>query len=192
MAGTSDSTSSTEVSKVVRPGLIRIGCVVGGHSVHGQVRLRILADAAALRDVDRLTLAGERPDAPDSVFRIESLAAGRRGELRLTLAGVTTRDGAEALRGRDAFVPAEALAPLDEGEVYGHELLGCRLEDEHGALVGHVRDIWQTGAPDVLVVEAADGREHLIPAALLRELDVAAGHAVVEILPGLLDPEEAV
>jgi ribosomal 30S subunit maturation factor RimM len=60
---------------------------------------------------------------------------------------------------------------------------------EDGAPVGRIRDIWRTGAPDVLVIEDAAGREVLVPAALLRRVDVAGRLAVVDLLPGLL-PEE--
>ena len=36
------------------------------------------------------------------------------------------------------------------------------------------------------MVAAADGREHLVPAALLRDVDLAARRVVVELLPGLI------
>jgi 16S rRNA processing protein RimM len=52
-----------------------------------------------------------------------------------------------------------------------------------------VREIWETGAPDVLVVIDAAHREHLIPAAreILREVDVAARRITIDAPPGLLD-----
>jgi hypothetical protein len=40
----------------------------------------------------------------------------------------------------------------------------------------------------VLVIEGDEGAEHLVPAALLRDVDPEAGRIVVEVLPGLLDP----
>lgn len=59
-----------------------------------------------------------------------------------------------------------------------------------GEEVGTVRELWETGAHDVLVVEGDDGRDRLVPTAraLLREIDPAAGRIVVEDVPGLLDP----
>ena len=71
----------------------------------------------------------------------------------------------------------------------GTELLGCRVESEQGQALGRIRDIWRTGAPDVLVIEDARGGELLVPAALLRRVDKAERLVVVELLPGLL-PEE--
>lgn len=121
-------------------------------------------------------------------YEVSVLAPGRREEWRVTLSGVETRDGSDALKGHSVFVAAEALAPLDDGEFYAYQVVGCLLEDEQGAAVGRVTGIWETGS-DVLIVEAPDGAQRLVPAALLREVDPEAGRAVAEILPGLLESD---
>jgi 16S rRNA processing protein RimM len=53
-----------------------------------------------------------------------------------------------------------------------------------------VREIRSTGAQDLLVVESADGAQHLIPAVQewWREVDLERRRIVVELPPGLLDP----
>ena len=99
------------------------------------------------------------------------------------------RAEADALRGARVWLSADQLGVLPPGEWWGHELVGCRVEGEDGAPVGVITDIWETGAPDVLVVAADDGREHLVPAALLRDVDVAGRRTVIEVLPGLLDTD---
>ena len=183
MARTSTSTSWTD--------FVLVGRLAGGHGLKGELRLDCFAEGpATLIGVTRLRVEGERPDAPDLIFDVQSLApAGNRARLRLV--GVDSRDAAETLRGRQVWADVRELEALGEGEHYGHELIGCALEGEDGVVLGTVRDVCRTGAPDVLVVEAPDGREHLIPAALLREVDVPARRAVVEVLPGLLAPEPA-
>ena len=62
-----------------------------------------------------------------------------------------------------------------------------RVESQDGMPVGTVREIWETGGPDLLVVEGQGGREHLLPAALVQEVDVEGRRAVIEVFPGLLD-----
>jgi 16S rRNA processing protein RimM len=188
MGRTSDSTSSTESL----PEQIEVGRVVGAHGLRGQLRVRADADGAELlHDAERVTLAADGAEAPAVEYEVAAVSPGRRGELRVALVGLRHRDAAEALRGRRVLLARDQLAALPEGEYYGHELVGCAVEGEDGTPLGTLREIWSTGAPDVLVVEAPDGRQHLVPAALLREVDVEGRRAVVELLPGLLDADAA-
>jgi 16S rRNA processing protein RimM len=131
--------------------------------------------------------AGEAGEGPEACYPVESVAPGRRGELRVALEGVEDRDAAEALRGRLVLVEAAELEALSAGEYYGYQIVGCRVESQDGTPVGTVREIWETGGPDLLVVEGQGGREHLLPAALVREVDVEGQRVVIELLPGLLD-----
>jgi len=134
-----------------------------------------------------LVLAPDDAEAGAS-FAVSSIAPGRREEWRVTLEGVDDRDGSEALRGHAVWVAAEALAPLEDGEFYAYQVVGCRLEDQQGRLVGRVTGIWETGS-DVLLVQAEDGAERMVPVALLRGVDPEAGRAVAEIPPGLLEED---
>jgi 16S rRNA processing protein RimM len=146
--------------------------------------------AEVLETVPGLILAAgddEPGEGLEAGYTVESVAPGRRGELRVALEGVDDRDAAEALRGRRVWVEAADLETLSAGEYYGYEIVGCRVEAEDGTLVGTVREIWETGGPDLLLVDDPDGGEHLVPAALLREVDVEGRRAVIELLPGLLD-----
>ena len=194
MGRTSGSTSSIEPSKdpagalASLEGRLCVGRVVGAHGLRGQLRLRIDGDAEAwlVRGVT-VVLAAAGAEA-GRVFEVKAAAPGRRHEWRVTLAGVEDRDGSEALRGREVFIEVSALPALEDGAFYGYQIVGCQLEDEAGNAVGRVTGVWETGA-DVLVIEGEDGREHLVPAALLRDVDPAAGRAVAEIPAGLLETD---
>jgi 16S rRNA processing protein RimM len=174
-----------------------VGRVVGAHGVAGQVRVRVFGDGPDhLLHATHVLLA--RPDwgADDPAartFEIEGGGTGRRGEIRLKLAGVGDREAAATLRGRLVLAEAEALPRLPPGEFYGFELVGCRVETLEGHPVGRVREIWEAAGHDVLVVEGDDGRTRLLPTAreLMPEVDPAARRIRVVDLPGLLDPAEA-
>jgi 16S rRNA processing protein RimM len=158
------------------------------------VRVRYFGDGPEnILGAPRLTLAEpeggiENPAAEE--FEVEGGAAGRPGEVRLALRGIADRDTAEGLKGRLVTGDPEHLSPLQEGEFYWHELIGCRVQARGGRTIGTVKEIWETGAHDVLVVEGEDGRSCLVPTAraLMKEVDVKAGRIVVEDLPGLFDP----
>jgi 16S rRNA processing protein RimM len=69
--------------------------------------------------------------------------------------------------------------------------VGCEVFDTEGGRVGIVREIWETGAHDVLVVDGETGGRHLLSTAreLMPEVDLEARRIVVEILPGMLDAD---
>lgn len=173
-----------------------LGRIVGAHGVRGFVRVRHFGDGPEhLLGLARVGLAKGEDAANREEREVEERGAGRPGEVRMRFAGVTTRDQAEALRGWLVSGPRAALAPLPEGEHYWVELIGCRVELPDGRTLGTVKELWATGAHDVLVVEGERGQRHLIPAvdAFLVEIDVAAKRIRVQPIPGLLEdvPEEA-
>lgn len=138
-------------------------------------------------------LSGAPPGAEgaaDPPVAVRGAEPGRPGEARLRLDGVTDREEARALEGLWVLGEAAELEPLPEGEWYWYEIVGCRVEGHDGTAIGSVREIWETGAHDVLVVEGEDGRIRLLPAAeaLLKEVDIRERRIVVEVIPGLLDP----
>ena len=147
----------------------------------------LAARQVALADATR----GLEDPAPKR-FEVEGGGPGRPGEVRLLVRGVGDSEAAAALRGRLVVVPASELPAPEEGEFYWYQLVGCRVLRPDGEEVGIVRELWETGAHDVLVVEGHDGRQRLVPTAraLLREIDPAAGRIVTENVPGLLDPVE--
>ena len=88
--------------------------------------------------------------------------------LVVKVAGIDDRDVAQKLVGSEIFVSEDALSDLPEGEFYWRDLIGMAVVTDKGYDLGHVSDIMETGANDVLVVKAnlKDGfgkKERLIP-----------------------------
>jgi 16S rRNA processing protein RimM len=133
-------------------------------------------------------------DEPE-VARYEVLrcSPGRRGEVRLALTGLRDRDAAEALRGLLVLGEASHLDVLPPGDHYWYELVGCEVWDEEGRRLGRIRELWDTGAHDVLVVEREGGTDLLVPAVdeWLHRIDPESRQVVVHLQPGLLEPDEA-
>ena len=176
----------------MKDGQVVLGRAVGAHGLRGELRVRIFGDGpenlARHRDI---WLADSEDDPKPRRFVVNQVGSGRAREARLALQGVEDRDAAQELKGLLVLGRAETLEPLPEGEYYWHELVGCRVESREGRIVGTVREIWETGAHDVLVVEAEDGQQHLISTAreLVPEIDPEARRIVVDLLPGLIELE---
>ena len=176
---------------------VELGRIVGAHALRGQVRVRVFGDSPEhLMECESVWLAGDRDDPNAEPFKAHFEGTGRPNEIRMRLDGIRDRDAAEALRGRLVLADARALPELEPGEFYWHELIGCEVSTESGAAVGVVKEIWETGAHDVLVVRDGAGHQNLIPTAseLTREIDLESQRIVVADLPGLIilgDDEES-
>jgi len=173
-----------------------LGVVVGAHGLRGELRVRFLGDGPeSLARMPEVEIGSGLDDPEPRSFAVRRVREGRRGEVRVALDGIDDRDAAEALRGREVMGEAGHLESLGPGEYRWFELIGCRVlradlpEGEPGSVLGTVREIWETGAHDVLVVENEEGQRHLLPAAqaFLREIDPAGRRIVYEVIPGLLD-----
>ncbi len=120
-----------------------------------------------------------------------TIAAVRRhkGRPLVRIAGIADATAAEAL-GRPDVLIARDDAPLDEGEYFDADLIGCRLVDEAGAERGTVVDVAHSPAQDMLVI----GAERLflpLVRAFVARVDVAHKTIHVTVPPGLLDPAAA-
>jgi len=169
-----------------------VGHVTKAHGTKGELFVWPLSDRAddvfvpgrelVVGDAD-----GEVADAAPTV-RIEAVRPFKRG-LLLKLENIDDRSVADGLAQRYLLVPPDAVPPLEEGEVFYHQLLGIGVETVTGEAVGRVREVYETEPHHLLEVEAADGRLHLIPfaARIVTEVDVDGGRIVIDPPDGLLD-----
>lgn len=169
-----------------------LGRALGAHGLRGEIRIRYFGDAPANLLRQPVVWLGEEEGDPDARrFEVARSGTGRAGEVRLALVGIEEREAARGLEGMLVLGSMEELEPLEDGEFYWHQVIGCRVETEKGREIGTVREIWETGAHDVLVVESEEGVRTLISAAreIVTEIDPGAGRVVVETQPGMLETD---
>ena len=171
-------------SREPREGFTAVARVVKPHGIRGEVRVLAFNPSAVNMQAGRFVfLSGERR----KVVR----ARPDKGGWILQIAGVSTRDAAEAARGELLEVP-DAEVVRDEGESYFvHELIGLRVVTTSGEEVGRVADVLQPGANDVYVVRGPAG-EMLVPAieAVVGSVNLDAGEIIITPLAEWLDESE--
>jgi len=170
---------------------IVLGEVTGAHGLQGEVRVRIAGDGPDHLLAAEAVWLGRRPGDPEARRHVVvERGLARSGEVRLRLQGIDHRDKVGPLVGLLVTAPPTILPELPDGEFYWYELIGCGVESENGEALGSVREIWATGAHDVLMVEDEDGVRRLVPTAaeLMKVIDLEARRIVVVDLPGLLEP----
>lgn len=95
----------------------------------------------------------------------------------------------EKLRDCEIYVTRENAVPLDEDEFYIADVIGSDVFLEDGSKFGILKDVMQTGANDVFVVNAEDDKEILFPVIkdFVPEIDAANKKIVVKLMKGMLD-----
>ena len=105
----------------------------------------------------------------------------------MTLEGVTDRDTALTFKGAEVLLDEDDLRPLEEGEYFLDDLVGCRVEDLAGTPLGRVRGVIEN---EVLEV-TTDAGETLVPMTdeVIRQVDTEARTIRIAPLPGLFGAE---
>jgi 16S rRNA processing protein RimM len=142
---------------------------------------RVFAAGRALWAVD---IAGEVIRSPLTVERSRPY----HREWLVKFAGIEQRDGLEPFRNGFLAVPAEDATPLEEGEVYLHELDGFAVRLEDDTPVGLVTGYYETAAGLVIEVQGPK-REFLLPyrKEFVKQVDRDARRLVIAPPEGLLD-----
>jgi 16S rRNA processing protein RimM len=166
------------------PAFLAVGRLRRPHGLKGDLLMEVLTDFPERFETGMVLYLGDqhKPVRLDAIRDHDRL-------LIVSLAGFSTPEEAGALRNQVVYVPGENRPPLEEGEYYHHQLLGLQVEDESGRLLGTVRQILETGANDVFVVQPERGREILLPATdeVLLEVDLEKAVMRVHLLPGLVE-----
>lgn len=144
---------------------ITVGEIIKAQGIKGELKIKPLTDS------------------PERFFSLKAVYIGNAaykvshvrvdGFVYLKLAGIDTRNDAEAQVGKRIEIDRVLAAPLEDGYTfYIADVEGSALIDEHGERLGTITEVSQFGAADVFTVETVDGRVMRFP--YLKKLLLAA------------------
>lgn len=95
----------------------------------------------------------------------------------------------EKYRGKDLLIFRDQAVKLGPDENFIVDLIGLKVVTDEGEEFGVLKDVLQTGANDVYVIDGKDGKEYLFPAIkqCILKVDLEAQEITVHIMDGLLD-----
>jgi 16S rRNA processing protein RimM len=148
------------------------------HGVRGELRVEPLGGDAS-RFQPGMLLYPERE--PQRAYTVAAARPTAEGDVLLSLREIASRTDAEQLRDAYLCVEGDARRTLGAQEWFVWELVGLRVADTGGAVLGVVDDVESYAEQDVLVVRRPDGGETRIPMvrAHVAAVDVAAGQITV-------------
>jgi 16S rRNA processing protein RimM len=103
--------------------------------------------------------------------------------LLVKLRGIDDRDAALAVKSKRIAVPREQLPEAGKDEYYWSDLIGLNVTNQQQVDFGVIRDVFETGANDVIVVKNdLTGQERLLPFIddVILEVDMSAGTVQVD------------
>jgi 16S rRNA processing protein RimM len=166
---------------------LRIGVIASTHGIHGEVKVYPTTDSLerfkTLKDVVLVTQTKGTLS-----LKVESVKFFKQFAI-LKFEGLDQIEDIQKYKGCDLMVSRENAQPLEENEYYIGDLIGMKVESDEGAFLGTLKDVLQTGANDVYVVEREDKSELLLPVIdeCILDVNLETGTVVAHMMEGLLD-----
>lgn len=169
-----------------------VGRIRKAHGIRGEVVVEPITDApdavfAPGRRVFAGTAGGDR--ARDGAELSVAQARPFKEGLIVRFEQIADRNEAELWRDRYLLLPLAELAPLGEGEVYIHDLVGMRVQLVSGETLGSVSEVYELPQGLALDVARENGSSVVLPFNDDVVTRVRADERIVEVDPpaGMLD-----
>ncbi|MCD7826502.1 MAG: ribosome maturation factor RimM [Clostridiaceae bacterium] len=163
----------------------RVGVFANTHGIHGEIKVFPTTD-----DPKRFEwLKKVYLDTGKEKIKLEvSKVRFQKNMVLVKFQGIDNINDIEKYKGMDLLVDREDALPLDEDEYYLADIIGAEVFTEDGTSFGVLRDVLETGANLVYVVEH-DGKEVLLPVIpdCVKQILVEEKKVIVDIMKGLLD-----
>ena len=161
---------------------IKIGKIVNAVGLKGEVKVYHYSDyKERFEELDQIWIGGRK-------VTIEGVRY-MKDMVILKLAGVSDRNGAEALKEQEVFIDESMLRVLPEDTYYVKDLIGMEVTSQKEGRIGILTDVIQNSSQDLYEVTTEDGRKIFIPAVeeFIRDIDCQNRKITVELIEGLLE-----
>lgn len=166
--------------------LLKVGVITTTHGVRGEVKVFPTTDEAErFLDLDYVLLDTGRELRRLTIEHVKFF----KNLAILKFEEINNINDIEMYKGKDLWIPREEGQELGEDEYYIADLLGMKVFLEDGTEFGILKDVMETGANDVYIVQMKDGKEVLLPAIgdCILDVNPEEGTMTVHIMKGLLE-----
>ena len=165
--------------------LLKVGVITTTHGVRGEVKVYPTTDEPErFLDLEYVLL-----DTGKELRRLDiKNVRFFKNLVILKFDGIDNINDIEKYKGRDLWIPREEAQELDEDEYYIADLLGMKVILEDGSEFGTLKNVMETGANDVYIVDSVEHGEVLLPAIkeCILDVDIKTNTMTVHLMKGLL------
>ncbi len=112
----------------------------------------------------------------------------RNGKAIVKFIGIDSEADAGTLKEFGIYADSEKIRFIDDDKHFISEIIGCKVSDSEGKLLGEVTDVWKLPGNDVWLVETKDG-DLPVPVIddVVKEIDIKEKIIRINLIPGLLE-----
>lgn len=165
---------------------LRVGVISSTHGIRGEVKVFPTTD-----DINRFTKLKEiylDTGAGKQLLTILQVKFFKNMVI-LKFKEFDNINEVEKYKGKDLLVTRDKAIELKPDENFITDLIGLQVVTDEDEEFGTVKDIMQTPANDIYVIEGRDGKEYLFPSIkeCILDVDLEKKTVRVHIMDGLLD-----
>lgn len=165
--------------------LLQVGVISSTHSVRGEVKVfPTTDDVKRFKKLKKVILDTGKEQLP---LEIEGVKFFKQFVI-LKFRGIDNINDIEKYKGKSLLVDREHAVKLKKDEYFIADMIGMDVFTEEGELFGALKDVMETGANDVYIIEMTDGKEVLVPAIkqCILDVDIENRKMVIHLLEGLV------
>ncbi|HBA68589.1 MAG TPA: 16S rRNA processing protein RimM [Lachnospiraceae bacterium] len=165
---------------------LRVGIISSTHGIRGEVKVFPTTDDQNRFKKLKKVLLDDKKEKLE--LEVEGVKFFKKFAI-LKFKGIDNINDVEKYKGKELYVIRKEAQKLEKDEYYIADLLGIDVVEDNGQKLGTLKDVIETGANDVYVVEREKGKELLIPAIkqCILNVDVESRRMDVHLLEGLLE-----
>ena len=164
---------------------LQVGVISSTHGVRGEVKVfPTTDDVTRFRQLKKVYLDTGREMLP---LEIQNVKFFKQFAI-LKFKGIDNTNDIEKYRGKSLMIDREDAVDLDEDEYFIADMIGMKVYTEDGSEFGTLKDVMETGANDVYIIDSLEHGEVLIPAIreCILDVDMDEERMTIHLMEGLV------
>lgn len=165
--------------------MLQVGVITQTHGVRGEVKVfPTTDDVNRFKKLKQVILDTGKETMP---LEIQSVKFFKQFVI-LKFKGIDNINDIEKYKRCSLYVTREHAVALEEDEYFIADMIGMEVCTEDGNIFGTLKDVIETGANDVYVIENAEHGEVLVPAIkeCIRSVDIEKGQMMIHLMDGMI------
>ena len=166
--------------------LLQVGVISSTHGIRGEVKVfPTTDDVKRFKKLKKVILDTGREHLP---LEVESVKFFKQFAI-VKFKGIDNINDIEKYKGKSLLVDRENAVKLRKDEYFIADMIGLQVYTEDGEAFGVLKDVLETGANDVYIIDSPKHGEVLVPAIkeCILSVDIEEGKMIIHLMDGLLD-----